>query len=83
MYSLATYTLHYITSVYNGRKDVCTEMETMCMCVSSWAANSAETAGRGISWYPPFVLQYNHDARVTQTPPAVYVYIYLALYYII
>jgi hypothetical protein len=22
-------------------------METMCMCVSSWAANSAETAGRG------------------------------------
>jgi hypothetical protein len=47
MYSLATYTLHYITSIYNGRKDVCTEMETMCMCVSSWAANSAETAGRG------------------------------------
>jgi hypothetical protein len=29
-----------------------------------------------ISWYPPFVLQYNHDDRVTQTPPAVYVYLF-------
>ncbi len=31
-----------------------------------------------ISWYPPFVLQYNHDARVTQTLlPCMYIYLAL------